>query len=47
MSSKSADSAKQVKHLSGMREDVVSGLSCSPKILPCKLLYDKRGSLLF
>lgn len=28
-------------------EDVVRGLSGSPKSLPCKYFYDKRGSLLF
>jgi L-histidine N-alpha-methyltransferase len=27
--------------------DVVSGLSASPKRLPCKYLYDETGSRLF
>jgi L-histidine N-alpha-methyltransferase len=28
-------------------DDVIAGLSRSPRALPCKYLYDKRGSLLF
>ena len=29
------------------RDEVIEGLSRSPKVLSCKLLYDKRGSELF
>src|SRR5690554_3642650 len=28
-------------------QDVINGLSQSPKQIPCKYLYDERGSLLF
>lgn len=34
-------------HLTLMRDEVVSGLRGSPKIMPCKYLYDARGSQLF
>jgi len=30
-----------------VREEVIEGLSSYPKVLPCKLLYDERGSQLF
>ena len=30
-----------------LREEVIAGLSASPKRLPCKLFYDQRGSELF
>jgi L-histidine N-alpha-methyltransferase len=29
------------------RADVIAGLSCSPRTLPCKYFYDERGSELF
>ncbi len=32
---------------SSFREEVLSGLSSSPKSLPCKFFYDQRGSELF
>jgi dimethylhistidine N-methyltransferase len=34
-------------NLATLAEEVVAGLSASPKRLPCKLLYDERGSQLF
>jgi dimethylhistidine N-methyltransferase len=30
-----------------LRDEVLDGLSRNPKVLPCKLFYDERGSVLF
>ena len=39
--------ARELLALPDYAEEVVFGLSSRPKRLPCKLLYDERGSALF
>ena len=39
--------ARELLALPDYAEEVVLGLSSRPKRLPCKLLYDERGSVLF
>ena len=37
----------QLRHKIDFHDDVIAGLSASPKTLPCRWLYDERGSDLF
>ena len=44
----STTSSAHVRHRpAGFLHDVLEGLAASPKRLPCKYFYDKRGSELF
>ncbi|MFQ5410958.1 MAG: L-histidine N(alpha)-methyltransferase, partial [Phycisphaerae bacterium] len=44
---KDEDTAEQADSIEAMRDEVLCGLRGAHKTLPCKLLYDRRGSKLF
>src|SRR5690606_9915238 len=47
MSRTSASQARPSSNVAEFRRDVIAGLSSTPKTLPSKYFYDRRGSQLF